>query len=437
MKKFIPFVDLLSSGGYHTGYTGKGVAPFLYRTNKSDSLLRESNAAGKEFNRYKYNVGDNDERTATGISSINYYANFVDFMQQRKNGEPFYFWCGSFEPHRTYEKDSWIRNKKVQTEVKTPGFLPDSSVVKGDLLDYAVEIEWADMHLCKMLNYLDSIGELHNTIVLVMSDNGMPFPRAKANCFEYGAHVPLAISYPDGFPKNRIIDDLVSFVDIAPTLLEMANIDDEGMLPISGRSMVDILKSDKSGFVDSSREFVYMGRERHSSSRWHNLGYPQRAIRYSDFLLIWNMKPELWPAGDPQSIDAATGNLHPRLGLDSNGKFHEGWAFTDVDDSPTNTFLIEKYKDPDIFPLFKLAYSQRPEYELYDVKGDPYCLNNLIGNKEYSDKEQKMKEALWRELEKSGDPRVVGPDQDIFDKYIRYSFMREFPCQVPDMSDIF
>lgn len=184
-------------------------------------------------------------RTAKGIGLTNYYENFRSFMQQRKDGQPFYFWYGATEPHRVYEKGSWKRNGKSLDQVDVPGFLPDSEEVRGDMLDYAVEIEWADSHLSKMLEYLDSIGELNNTIVIVTADNGMPFPRAKANCFEYGVHVPFAVSYPKGFPGKRRVDDPISFVDIAPTILEMAGVKPDGMLPISGRSFMNILKSKK------------------------------------------------------------------------------------------------------------------------------------------------------------------------------------------------
>ena len=83
-----------------------------------------------------------------------------------------------------------------------PVFFPDTDEIKGDMLDYAVEIEWADSHLYKMLNYLDSIGELDNTVVMVTADNGMPFPRAKANCFEYGVHVPRQSVTRKGFRVN-------------------------------------------------------------------------------------------------------------------------------------------------------------------------------------------------------------------------------------------
>jgi len=76
-----------------------------------------------------------------------------------------------------------------------PPFLPDTPEVRSDILDYCVEIEWFDTHLGRMLKALEDAGELANTLVIVTGDNGMPFPRAKANCYEYGIHVPLAIRW--------------------------------------------------------------------------------------------------------------------------------------------------------------------------------------------------------------------------------------------------
>ena len=430
MKKYVPFPDALKANGYHTGYTGKGVAPFQYARNEQDSLWREENAAGKAYNSIQYKKGDPaDERTAGGIGGNNYFANFRDFMQKRQQGQPFYFWYGATEPHRAYEKDSWKRNGKDPAKAEVPGFLPDDAVIRGDLLDYAVEIEWFNLHLTRILNYLDSIGELDNTIVIVTGDNGMPFPRAKALSYEYGVHVPLAISYPKGFPGNRIVDDPVSFTDFAPTILEMTNTKPEGMMPIFGRSIVNILKSDKSGIVDPTKKYIFAGRERHSSSRWNNLGYPLRSIRSEKYLLIWNMKPDLWPAGDPQAINTESPKreLRPMYGIDEKGKHHSDWAFTDVDGSPSKSFLIENYKDEKIKYYFDLAYAKRPEFELYDVKKDPYCITNLCGQPEYSAIENEMKDELLEELKRSGDPRVVGPDKEIFESYIRYSPIREFP----------
>ncbi|MDP2856080.1 MAG: sulfatase [bacterium] len=429
MKKYVPFADALKTNGYHTGFTGKGVEPFQYARNEQDSLWRKENAAGESYNSIKYTNGDpSDERTAGGIGANNYFANFRDFMQKSQKGQPFYFWYGANEPHRGYEKDSWKHNNKNLESVNVPEFLPDVEEVRGDLLDYAVEIEWFDLHLNRMLNYLDSIGELENTIIIVTGDNGMSFPRAKANCFEYGAHVPLAISYPKGFPGNRTVNDPVSFVDFAPTILEMTNTKPEGMMPIFGRSITNILKSTNSGIVDETKKYIFAGRERHSSSRWNNLGYPVRAIRSERYLLIWNIKPDLWPAGDPQALKPGSEELLPMYGIDEKGIHHSGWAFTDVDGGPSKSFLVEHHTDLQYY--FDLAYAKRPMYELYNVQDDPYCLTNLCGKPDFAAIEQEMKTELMNELKRSEDPRVVGPDTEVFDSYIRYSPIRDFPKPV-------
>jgi uncharacterized sulfatase len=428
-KEFIPFVDLLKDNGYHTGFTGKGVDPFRYAKNSEEELVwRKENAAGRAYNKYRYTKGSpSDPRTADGIGLVDYYSNFCDFMRQREPEQPFYFWYGPTEPHRAYEKGAWKRNGKDLDQANVPGFFPDTEEIRGDLLDYAVEIEWADSHLCKILNYLDSIGELDNTIVMVTADNGMPFPRAKANCFEYGVHVPLVVSYPKGFPGKRRVDDPVSFVDLAPTILEMAGVKPDAMLPVSGRSIVNILRSEKEGVVDETKKYVFMGRERHSSSRWENLGYPQRAVRSREYLFIWNMKPERWPAGAPQAIDDQTGRTYPMYGIDEKGIHHSEWAFTDVDAAPSKSFLIESHKDPAIRSYFDLAFGKRPEFELYHVGDDPFCLHNLAGDVDYKVVEDELKTVLKNELERSGDPRIAGPDKEIFEIYVRYSPIRLFP----------
>lgn len=426
MKKYVPFTDELEWNGYHTGFTGKGVGPFQYARDEKDSLWRKEDAAGKAYNKIKYQKGS-DERTADGISPINYYANFRDFMSNRKAGQPFCFWYGAHEPHRAYEEGSWKRNAMDPAKVTVPGFMPDDEVIREDMLDYAVEINWFDVHLTRMLNYLDSVGELDNTIVIVTGDNGMPFPRAKANFYEYGIHVPLAIRYPAGFPGKRTVDDPVSFTDIAPTILEMTGTTPEKMLPMSGKSFVNILRSKKSGVVDGNKKYVFAGRERHSSSRWNNLGYPARAVRSKEFMLVWNMLPDLWPAGDPQALKEADGELLPMYGIDETGKHHSEWAFTDVDASPSKSWLIEHHNDQGIQKFFDLSFQKRPEFELYDVVKDPFCLENLAGRKEYSETEKELKTVLLNELTSSGDPRVVGPVKDIFETYPRFSPIRYFP----------
>ena len=105
----------------------------------------------------------------------------------------------------------------------------------------------------------------------------------------------------------------------------------------------------------------------------------------------------------------------------------------DIDDCPSKTFLIENHDDPVIGPYFGLAVAKRPEVELYDVVNDPYCLENLAGSPEYAGVEKELKETMMATLRKTKDPRVVGPDKEIFDSYKRYSRIRSFPR--PDRTD--
>lgn len=426
LKKYIPFVDLLKENGYHTGFTGKGVGPFKY--GEIDSL-REENAAGKAYSSIRYKVGtEDDERYGKFINAVNYAANFADFLSQRKGDEPFFFWYGSTEPHRDYQEGIGLQRGKKLEDAEVPDFLPDVETVRSDLLDYAVEIEWFDLHLQRMLEHLESIGELENTIVIVTSDNGMPFPRAKANGYEYGIHVPFAVSYPKAFPAGRQVDDLISFVDLAPTILELTGTSSDGMMPISGQSFLNILTSKKDGLVDENRQYAFNGRERHSASRYKNLGYPQRMIRDGQYLLTWNQHAARWPAGAPQRLNPdSDGELLPMYGLDANGMHHSDWAFTDVDACPTKSYLVENYTVDSIRPYFDLAYAKRPEFEFFDVRKDPFCLNNLSGDPAYRETELRLKQALTEKLQATEDPRVVGPDAEIFDSYTRYSPMREFP----------
>jgi uncharacterized sulfatase len=106
---------------------------------------------------------------------------------------------------------------------------------------------------------------------------------------------------------------------------------------------------------------------------------------------------------------------------------HSEWAFTDIDAAPTKSFIIENWQDEIVRPYFDWAHAKRTEFELFDIKNDPYNLTNLAGNPDFSAVEQELKQALLTELKKSEDPRVVGPDKEVFDSYIRYSPMREFP----------
>jgi len=237
-SKFITYTDLLEEAGYHVGYTGKGWGP-----GDAKDSGRQRNPAGEDYNRitevpYEQLGKDNP------MSHTNYAANFEDFLEDKPVGQPFCFWFGCYEPHRDYLKGIGQILGKDPESVQVPGFLPDVPEVRNDILDYLTEVEWYDTHLGKMINILRRSGEIDNTIIVVTSDNGMPFPRAKANLYEYGTRMPLAIFYKKMIPGGRILEDMVSLTDLAPTFLEMAGLPIPGEM--SGSSLVEILNSNLS-----------------------------------------------------------------------------------------------------------------------------------------------------------------------------------------------
>jgi N-sulfoglucosamine sulfohydrolase len=166
-----------------------------------------------------------------------------------------------------------------------------------------------------------------------------------------------------------------------------------GLIPpekMTGRSLRHIFESDSSGKAELHREYVFAGKERHTLCRDGDLPYPQRSVRDVRFLYIRNYEPERWPAGSHDSP-----SVH-------------GWIYGDIDESPSQNYLLEHQLDPVVKPYFDKAMSKRPAEELYDVIRDPACMNNLADSKEFHREKQSLSEVLQDYLEETGDPRASG-----------------------------
>lgn len=412
--KYEVYQDRLEASGYHVGYTGKGWGPGNWKVSG-----RERNPAGPQYAKRKL-------KPPGGIAATDYAANFADFLADRPAGHPFSFWYGASEPHRAYERGIGRANGLDPQRLVVPPFLPDTPEVREDLLDYCFEIQWFDQHLVRMLELLDEAGELANTLVIVTSDNGMSFPRAKANVYEYGIHMPLAIAWPARVAGGRVADDLVSSIDLTATIYEAAEVDPPTATPIAGQSLLRLLVAGDASGAPESRDAVYSGRERHSSSRFNSLGYPQRAIRTADFLYIRNFRPERWPAGAPQryasvAYDAGGEPAEFELGAADGG-------YADIDACPTLKLMVERREDPAIAKFLQLAVDHRPAEELFCVRDDPGCLNDLAADPAFADVKSQLSERLLAYLRSTGDPRVVAPDGgEVWETYPRYSPLRWFP----------
>lgn len=396
------YPEVLAENGYHVGYTGKGWGPGNWKITG-----RKQNPAGPSYSKRKM-------RSPGGISATDYAANFVDFLDAKEEAEPFCFWFGCHEPHRSYKDGIGKEMGKNPDNVDVPEFLPDAPIVRSDLADYFAEIEWFDQHLGRMLDELEKRGELENTLVIVTADNGMPFPRAKANCYELGIHVPLAISWAAEVPGHRSSEELVGFVDLTATILAAAEFQTQKIdMPLSGRSLLPLLK-EESTKEKEERLAVYSARERHSSSRYMNWTYPQRAMRTDQYLLIRNFRPERWPAGAPQKFEKS-GELGPM-----HGGYH------DIDACPSLTFLINERDSEKFGHFLDLAVNHRPAVELFDIKQDPACLNNLADNPKHAETRDQLVADFEKYLRDTKDPRIIDGG-DVYDDYIRYSPIRSFP----------
>lgn len=413
-RRYAVWPDTLEKSGYVIGATGK-----LWGPGNWEISGWERNPAGPAWSRLELTP------PAKHIGKTDYAANFESFLEQQPKGRPFVFWYGASEPHRAFDRGVGLRSGKTLEDVVVPPFLPDVPEVRSDILDYLYEIEWFDRHLARMLVALDEAGRLDNTLVIVTSDNGMAFPRAKANVYEYGVHMPLAIMWPARMPGGRVIDDLIGFVDITATILDVAGTEHPSEeYPLSGRSFRDILLSEKQGVVDPSREAVYVARERHSSARFNSLGYPQRGLRTHDYLYIRNFAPERWPAGAPQKYGTGSYPDERDVRARKLGPMHAGYH--DIDPCPTLDYLVAHRDDPAISAFLRLAVDKRPAEELYDIRRDPGCLENLAAEPRHAEVTARLRERLQAYLVETGDPRLTGRG-DVWETYPRYSPLRWFP----------
>jgi arylsulfatase A-like enzyme len=380
-REFAVYPDVLEKAGYFVGLTGKGWGPGDFK-----STGWPHNPAGKEYQKRTL------KPPYSGISNRDYAGNFEDFLAARPANAPFCFWMGPTEPHRFYEEGSGLRAGKKLEDVTLPKYWPENREIRSDLLDYALEVEWVDRHLGLAVKKLEEIGELDNTLIVVTSDHGMPFPRVKGQIYEDSYHITLAARWGAGMQGGRTVDDFINFRDLAPTFCEAAGV--PAAPTMTGKSFLDVLKSGKSGIVDDSRDVMLIGKERHDLGRPNDAGYPVRAIRTRDFLYVRNYHPERWPAGDPET------------------------GYRNVDDGVTKRVLLSGFDE-----YYRLSFGKRPAEELYHVSEDPDCIKNLATDLQFAQVKREMLERMNRMLKEEGDPRALG-QEEFFDT-IQYTGPRK------------
>ena len=359
--------QLLRDAGYELGYSGKPWGPGLPEV----SGWKE-NPVGPKF------------------------SSFADFRAKRAGSRPFFFWLGNTDTATKGGRLPYLEEAKASLDVSklvVPPDLPDCPEVRDDLLNYYGGVMRLDREAADAIAALEKAGELENTVVIYTSDNGWQMPRGLANCYDAGSRVPLAIRWGGRLQAGRRVDAFVNVADLGPTFLELA-----GLVPPSVMTMRSI-KALLLGQPDPApRDAVFIERERHANVRHDNLSYPVRAVRTRDFLYLRNLRPDRWPAGDPDVL------------------FIHGRPFGDVDTTRVKDFLLAHQKDPAYAPHIARIFGKRPAEELYDLRKDPHQLTNVASQSEYAAALRELRGRVDGWMRGTGDPRV-DPTYDGWDRF--------------------
>jgi len=354
--KFPVYTELLKKAGYAVASVGKGYAPANLA------------AGGRTVN-----------PAGPSLSPAVNKDDFEKFISKLPADQPFCFWFGSRDPHRPYVKGSGVKSGIDPAKVQVPGFLPDVPEVRSDLCDYYFAVQRFNADAMRVIAALKKSGRYDNTLIIITGDNGSPFPHGKTQTYKWGVHQPLAICWKNAFAGGRTVEDYTSFTDFAPTILEAAG------LPVppemSGKSILPLLVSGKSGQVEPQRDAVFVGLERHGGS------YPMRAIHTKQFVYIRNF-----------AIDRDPNNYSKKGG-------------------PSMEYMMaHKNDNAELKRLYALSFGPRPTEELYDIQKDPNEFTNLAADPKFADIKKKLSDRLMAYLTQTKDPRAFGKGE-VFDNY--------------------
>lgn len=321
-------------------------------------------------------------------------ANWLPVLQRRPRDRPFFLWLASSDPHRTYQPNA-IAQPHDPKSVVVPSYLPDTPEVRSDLAHYYDEIARLDMHVGTILDELEKQGVADNTVVVFMSDNGSPFPRAKTTLYDSGIKTPFLVRWPGRVKPGTTTASLISSIDLAPTLLQLAG------LPVTstfqGRSFAAL-------FDDAS---AIVRRYAHAEHNWHDYDAHERAVRTARYKYIRNFAPELPQTPPADAVTSTTFQTMRRLRAEGR-----------LEPSHVYSFL-----------------APRPVEELYDMEVDPAETKNLAADPAYADALAGLRAELRRWQEETGDPLPGVRAPDGFDRHTGLP-LPSIPRQRPSKAEL-
>lgn len=313
------------------------------------------------------------------------FGEFLDEAGER----PFFMWVGFRDAHRPYEEGA-IDDPHDSADVTVPPYLVDDAATRRDLALYYDEISRMDGEIGSYVAELRRRGKLENTWITFFGDNGAPFPRAKGSLYDSGVGTPLVMYWPAAGKEGVVVPQLTSVIDLAPSWLEAAGVE----VPESMEGASQLAGWFGDGEEEAVREYAF------SERNWHDCDEHMRSVRSQDYKLIQN-----------SYLDRVYGNPADVMRSDSAGALRAGLEAESLTAEQAQTFRVP-----------------RPEWELYDLRKDPFEFHNVADDPAYAEVRAKLAEQLadWREA--TGD---FGPERrrrvDISDRMTGVMSRRGLP----------
>ena len=359
------FVEILKKAGYWTASAGKWHLGDAVR-DRFD-VVHEADVSGFQLPTGK--AGSAPVMIAREKSGCE---RWLSTLRSRPVDKPFFLWLAALDPHRDYERDI-IANPHRPQDVVVPPYLPDVPDVREDLALYYDEIARLDDYVGKIMDELAAQGVEDNTFVLFFSDNGRPFPRDKTTLYDGGIKTPWLVRRPGRVQAGSLCRQLVSSVDIAPTILGLAGLSAPACF--QGRDFSPLLTNPGKKI----RDYVY------AEDHWHDYEDLGRAVRSLRYKYIRNDYPDL-PATPPADVGRSlTFAAMRRLRAQGRLNKHQMACFV----------------------------KPRPAEELYDTVNDPHELRNLADDPRYADVLAEHRRALedWSKRTAFEIPKTRTPDE--------------------------
>lgn len=304
---------------------------------------------------------------------------WLESVKERPRDKPFFMWFAAYDAHRTWGPNDFTGTHNPE-KLTPPFYLVNGKGTRKDLADYYDEIRRFDHHIGVVVNELRAQEVLDNTLIIVMADNGRPFPHSKTRVNDRGMKTPFVVHWPGAIKKGAVCTSLVSAIDIAPTIMKLAGTETPDQF--QGYSFDKLLTNPGEQF----RNFVF------AEHNWHDYEAHERMVRNKDFMYVLNSRPLLPQSGPADAVESP--------------------SYIDLEAAKDEGKLTAVQADVFVVP--------RPAEELYDYRRDPLQLLNIASVPEHEKDLSELRGVLEKWMKETGDNIPTDLTKDWYERLPGY-----------------